>query len=105
MDPADRRRLIARAETLLAGASIASADVVLGPEAVALGLTMIEDEDHGPSIINGNAIEAWFEVDAEIQTDPAFDTGVRLPVEFTMVTDADPPETLQRTMTITVIHQ
>lgn len=105
LDPSDRADFIAQFRALLTGDElIATASVVLLPEAVALGLTIIEDAQHGPSIVDGTGIEVWFEVDEGLRGNAAFAGGADLPVEFTINTDATPPRRFQRTMIVRVAH-
>ena len=103
MDPKDRVDFVADFKALLTGnEKIAAASLTLGAESVALGLTLIQNPPHGPNIINGVGIEAWFQVNAGLQANAAFDVGATLPIEATILTDAVPPRTFQRTLVITV---
>lgn len=104
-DPSDRTDYLVQFGALLtAGEVIDTASVTLLPEAVALGLTIIEDVAHGPSIADDTAIELWFEVEESFRENAAFVGGVDLPVEFTITTNATPMRRFQRTMVLRVAH-
>jgi hypothetical protein len=105
MDPADRVDFIVQFGDLLTGGEvIETATVTVLPEAAALGLTIITDAAHGPSILNDTNIEIWFEIDDALQSDPAFNPGASLPVQITVDTDATPPRRFQRTMVVRVVQ-
>lgn len=90
---------------LESGETIASSTLVLLPEAVALGLEIIEDSDPdypGPVLVEGNTtIRAWFRVDQSFADNPAFQgSGTPLPMLVTLDTTAAPPRRRQRTFLI-----
>jgi hypothetical protein len=106
MDPSDRVDYVTRFQSLLEeGELIASVQLALYPEAVALGFTILEGGDFGPSIINDNSVKTWVEVAAGMRDASQFTGGAKMPIEFTIVTNAVPFRRFQRTMTITVASQ
>lgn len=103
LDPSDRADFVVQLGALLTGEEIiATATATLLPEAVALGLTIIEDEAHGPSIADDTNLEMWFEVEEEFRDNAAFVGGADLPIEITITTDGD--RQFQRTMVLRVTH-
>jgi hypothetical protein len=105
MDPSDRVEYITRFASLLEdGELIDTVEIALYPEAVALGFSILEGEVLGPSIINDDSVRIWVEVDEAMRQAPQFNAGARMPIEFTIVTTADPFRRFQRTMTIPVVH-
>ena len=105
LDPSDRSDYIVQLGPLLKGGEIiATASIVLMAEAVALGLTLIEDAEHGPSIANDTNLEMWFEIEVSMRANPAFQSGAALPLEITIETDATPPRRFQRTMVLRVVQ-
>lgn len=105
IDPSDRADFLVQFARLLTGGEvIQSASVSLLPEAVALGLKIIEGGAHGPSIANETNIEIWFEVEEALRENIAFRGGADLPVEITIHTNATPPRRFQRTMVVRVVH-
>ena len=105
LDPSDRADYIVQMGSLLEeGEIIASATVRPLPEAVALGLVIIEDEDHGPWIANDTNIELWFEIVEELREAAIFKSTALLPIEITIDTDADLPRRFQRTLVLKVVQ-
>lgn len=105
-DPSDRDWAIAQfGPGLGAGEKIATATVALLPEAVAMGLIVLRNAEHGPWIGDDTNIEIWFEIAEDMREDPAFRAGVDLPVEITIVTDAELWRRIQRTFVLRVTHQ
>lgn len=105
LDPSDRADYVVQLRGLLTGDEIiATASATLLPEAVALGLSIIEDAQHGPAIADETNLEMWFEVDEDFRENAAFRGGADLPVEITVTTNATPPRRFQRTMVLRVVH-
>jgi hypothetical protein len=105
LDPSDRADYVVGLGALFTGEEVIDvAQVTLMPEAVALGLTILEDEDHGPSIADDTNIELWFEVEEEFRDNVLFLGGVDLPVEITVTTTATPPRRFQRTVVLKVVQ-
>ncbi len=106
MDPSDRVDFIARFASLLEeGELIDTVSIALYPEAVALGFSILEGAGLGPSIINNDAVLFWVEVEAGMREGSQFNSGARMPIEFTITTNATPFRRFQRTLIITVVHQ
>jgi hypothetical protein len=106
MDPSDRvdyRIDLVTAGLLGGGEQVDSYTLTLLPEAVALGLTILEDIDHGP-FDDGTSIHLWLEVVEAFRTNTAFNAGVNLPMELTVETTSTPPRRLQRTIVVRVVH-
>lgn len=105
LDPSDRADYVVQLGALLTGGEIIeTATVTLLPEAVALGLTLLQDAQHGPSIADDTNLEMWFEIDDELRENTAFRSGADLPIEISIVTSATPERRFQRTMVLKVIH-
>lgn len=106
-DPSDRDWAIAQFGPGLVGEEIIeTATVTLLPEAVALGLTVLRNNIHGPWIADDSNIEMWFEIEEGMRENVAFRSGADLPVEITIVSDPDELwRRLQRTFVLRVIHQ
>lgn len=105
LDPADRADYLVQLAGLMTGGEIiANATVTLLPEAAALGLTIIQDAQHGPWIANDTNIEIWFEVDPAMRGNAAFNAGVDLPLEITITTNATLFRRFQRTMVLRVVN-
>lgn len=106
IDPTDRTDFIVQFGSLLeAGEKIDEATVTVMPEGVALGLTILEDVDHGPFITEDTNIELTLEVDEDYRDNAAFDgSGSLLPILFTITTDATPFRRYQRTMVVKVVQ-
>jgi hypothetical protein len=105
MDPTDRLDYAVQFGDLLrANEKILTASIVLLAEAVALGLTIIQDSTHGPWIADDTALEMWFQIDPLVQNDAAFVPGASLPLELTINTDASPPRRFQRTVVLRVMQ-
>jgi len=95
-DPADK--LLEDAE------SIASYTLTLYPEAIALGLNIKTGGGYDPTE-DGETITVWFDFDAGVLTDPAFDgNGATLAMELTVITDNVPARKRQRTLTLGVLQ-
>ena len=106
MDPSDRVDYITRFGSLLEeGELISSVQLALYPEAAALGFTILEGTGFGPSIINDDSVLIWVEVADGMRDAPQFTGGARMPIEFTIVTNASPARRFQRTMLILVTQQ
>jgi len=102
-DPSDRVDYALGFGPLFTGHEVIDvAQVTLMPEAIALGLTILEDEDHGPSIADDTNIELYFEIEEEFRDNVLFLGGVDLPVEITVTTTATPPRRFQRTVVLKV---
>jgi hypothetical protein len=106
IDPTDRTNFVAQFGQLLEdGEIIDEVELTLLAESVALGLTIIEDAEHGPFIADDTNVELWFEVDEAHQSNAAFSgQGTTLPVQITITTDATPPRRYQRTMIVQVLQ-
>lgn len=105
MDPSDRLDYAVQFGNLLRpGEKITDASIALLPEAVALGLIIIQDSTHGPWIADDTAIEMWFQIDPLVQDNPAFVGGASLPLQLTINTDANPQRRFQRTVVLRVVQ-
>lgn len=84
---------------------ISSYTVSLGPESVALGLTLgVASYIHTKP--TPTSIRVWLSVASGFQSNAAFDgAGTLLPVILTFVTDSIPPRNFQRTAIVTVAQQ
>ncbi|QTH22017.1 hypothetical protein HRJ34_00285 [Rhizorhabdus wittichii] len=82
-------------------------ELVLGAEAVAAGLVIMEDAGREPVVVDdGRAVQIWLSVVEEMQLDPMFDgAGVLLPIEITIETNSIPARTWQRTIAVRVAQQ
>jgi hypothetical protein len=95
LDQADNR-------ILQPGEGVADWTLSLAPEAIAVGLAIIEDAAHGPNL-DGVTLKFWLEVTDDMQTSAIFDGGgASLPGELTIVTTSIPPRTRKRTFVVKV---
>jgi hypothetical protein len=81
--------------------------LTLLPEAVALGLTIVNevrgDDTYVLENIGGTAIRVWLEIDPALRTNAAFlGGGVQLPMELTVWTTSTPSRRRQRTLVVGV---
>lgn len=92
---------------LEAGEEIASYTLAVTAEAALLGLEIKSGGGYDPALSVGNrSIILWLQVDPLKASDPAFDDeGTALGVVATVVTDATPARTRQRTFNVTVKQQ
>lgn len=101
MDTRDRLDFVAQFGGLLeANEIIETAEINPLAEAVAVGLVLLRDAQHGPWIANDNNIEFWVEIAEDKQQDNIFNSSVSLPIEITINTNAVPPRRFQRTFVI-----
>lgn len=106
MDPSDEVDYVIGFDYLLnSGEKIDTVSLTVLPEAVALGLTILTDADHGPWIADDLYVELWPVIDPAFKDNAAFLSGASLPIEMTVVTDATPPRTFQRTAVLRVVQQ
>jgi hypothetical protein len=103
-DPSDRDVFYAR-YNLRPGEELDQVTITLRPEAIALGLTLIEDVDHGPFIADGTAIEMYFEIDPALRGSVAFDAAVLLPFEILATTTSTPFRRIEKTCAIRTQQQ
>jgi hypothetical protein len=93
-------------ETLISGEFVASDNVAvtLGAEAMALGLTIVEDEGRQPSVAgDGKIIVFWLTVDEAKRNDPTWDGwGRDLPISVAWSTQGTAQGEYQREFVITV---
>jgi len=89
------------------GEQIASYELVLFPEAVALGLTIMSGDGRDHTLFNGDTgVKFWLTIDEDERENGAFDgAGIMLPLEITAVTSSDPERTRQRTFLVSVAQQ
>lgn len=105
LDPSDRADYVVQLGGLMSDSeTISTATATLLPEAVALGLKIIEGAGFGPSIADDTNLEMWFEIDPAFRDNAAFVGGASLPLEIAIVTNATPPRRFQRTMVLRVTH-
>ena len=99
LDPQEELDWTLNLSSLLeADEEIDSYELVLLPEAVALGLTLMSGGGRDHALTPGNrGISFWTEIDDAFKNDPAFDGGVLLPMEVTIVTNSNPTRTRNRT--------
>lgn len=92
---------------LESGEAIAAYTVELLPEAVALGLTISEDEARAIALVNDDtAIRLWFLIDEDFRDDPAFDgTGRSLPMLVSITTTSTPSRERQGTVLLKVAQK
>lgn len=105
-DPSDKLDYVAQFGDLLAESeTIVSFTATALAEAALLGLTILDDDAHGPWIANDTNIELWFEVAVEERANIAFSgAGASLGVEITITTDAVPPRRFQRTFVLKALQ-
>lgn len=85
--------------------TVASYTLALSAEAVALGLTT-GTLTRAASQPTPTSFRWWFLIDSAFQSNAAFSgEGALLPMELTIVTDATPSRTLQRTLVLKVAQQ
>lgn len=107
MDPGEsldyRMKFAEGASPLLEdGELIETYTIALSPQAIALGLTIESSAPKEPQLVNGNEIALWFSIEPEFRSDPAFDGGITFTMTVTIVTDANPSRTRERTFSLTV---
>jgi hypothetical protein len=81
--------------------------LVLLPEAVALGLTIMNGDDRDHKLVQANAaISFWLTIDPALRGDLLFEGGgTALPMEVTITTSSEPPRIRQRTFLVPVVQQ
>lgn len=91
---------------LAAGERIAEiVSVRMPPQAAALGVQIEQDPAYLPIIDadGGRAVQLYFSVDPAMQEAAQFDAaGVKLPVSFRVLTDANPPNRYERSAVLPV---
>ena len=77
------------------------------PEATALGLTIMSGSGRDAVLTdNATSVTFWLEVAEAFQDNAAFaNGGTALPLQITVVTDASPARTRQRTFNVTVAQR
>ena len=125
LDPAEKLDFIAdftaatlganEAPVLAPGELIASYSLAVTAEAAALGLTIEEGAPYGPGLValdanleevaGATAIKLWLSVAPAFQSNPAFESGVKLGVVATIITDSVPQRTRERTYNVEVKQQ
>lgn len=107
LDPQEELDWLVSLEQLLQpGEDAASYSLDLLPEAVALGLTIMQGDGRDHHMIDNRTILFWAEIDEDYEADPAFNGGgITLPMEVTIVTNSYPPRKRNRTFLIPVVHQ
>lgn len=84
------------------GEQVASYTIVLSAEAVALGLEL-GTSTRAPSQPTPTSLRLWFQVNASFRSNAAYSgAGTVFSMEATIVTDATPSRTRQRTLLLTV---
>jgi len=87
------------------GEDIASYTVTVTAEGGAAGLGIKEGGGYAITLLD-DIVELYFEVAADMQSDPMFDgAGVSLPVELSLTTTATPPRKKQKTVLVKVAQQ
>jgi hypothetical protein len=115
-DPWDRKEYVAEFDTGAAGASgpvleeneeIVSYAIEVSAEAAALGVEISEAAGYEDELLTGNKqIQLWFEVDEAFREDAAFSgAGTDVGVEFTIITNSNPPRRHQKTYVLRVAQQ
>lgn len=90
---------------LLLGEGVENYSLTLTPEAVAVGLRIVERAGYEDKL-DGNVLTLWLEVDPAMQTSPVFNgTGVTVPIEILIETTATPPRTKQRSFLVRISNQ
>lgn len=108
LDPHEELDFVIAATAILeTGEEIDSYTLSLLPEAVALGLTIMEGAGRDIALVESDAaIKLWLTIDDDFKTDAAFvGTGTALPMELTIVTTSTPARTRQRTFLVRVVQQ
>lgn len=89
---------------LMPNEGIASYTLGLSPEAALAGLQLLTDARK--PVREGKNISLWLSVDPAKRALPVFDgTGLLLGIELTIVTDAIPSRTKQRTFGVRVVNK
>lgn len=103
LDPGERLDFVADFAlgdnpVLADGETIASFSLAVTAAAAALGLTIEQEGEYAPALVNADtAIQLWLTVAPEMQNDEAFAAGVSLGVVATIQTNSVPPRTRERT--------
>jgi hypothetical protein len=104
MDPSDvvdyKIDLSAMLDT---GDNVADYSVVVLPDALLLGL-VLGNGVRAP-VLKSNILQLWFSIDPTYKSNPLFVGGVTLPLELTVLSDAVPSRTRQRTFAVRVVQR
>jgi len=88
---------------LEAGETIASFTLATTAEAAAHGLQIKSGSPYDPALTSANTvIRAWLQVNPAEVNNAAFVDGIALGIEATIITNASPARTRQRTFEVTV---
>ncbi len=89
-------------DILMPGETFSSFDLVLSPEAAALGVSIRQDGKYTPTL-TGLGLKYWLEVAEGSRGLAIFDAGVDVAVAFRGTTNNDPPRRRKRT-TVTKVR-
>lgn len=90
---------------LIDGEEIASYLVEVPAESLLYGLQVGVPGGYATTVTNGTVMRIWVSVAVGSRNDPDFITGITLPIEVTVTTDATPPRIRQRTLGVKVIQR
>jgi hypothetical protein len=108
MDPGERLEYQAdlAGNILEAGETITGTPTItMGAEGTALGMSILTVAPYQAAVVNGTSIKMWVEVDVANRNNPAWFSGVDVPVQITIDTSNVPSRRRERTVVIHVEQQ